>query len=262
MSNSGSSNGCKNVNDIAICSENISAPHGFFGRKGGVSSGEYESLNCSDYVGDSPNNVAESLDIVRKSLGKSFAVSKLVTLKQIHGNVCIEVSNKTDSGVEADAMVTKEKNVAIGILTADCAPVLFFDPARSVVGAAHAGWRGAVGGVIESTVRRMQDLGCDPKNIVAAIGPCIGKNSYEIDDDFKRNFSGSGDCFCLVNLRLHFDLPKFCRKKLLESGVTESHINTIDIDTYASHESYFSYRFANKNSHGICGRQISVIACV
>lgn len=244
---------------IAIKSENITVPHGFFGRKGGKSNGLYASLNCSDYVGDSEEAVKANLEIAKGFL-TSESTAKLITLKQIHSNICVEITkDNAISGIEADAMVTKEKNIAIGILTADCAPVLFFDPKKSIVGAAHAGWRGAVGGVIESTVKKMRECGSNPGNIVAAIGPCIGKNSYEIDDDFKRNFSGSGECFCLVNHRIHFDLPKFCRKRLLEAGIREANIEKIDVDTYANCNDYFSYRYARQNSSGICGRQLSAI---
>ena len=232
--------------------------HGFFGKIGGKSTGLYASLNCSDYVGDSRENVQSNLDIAKNFL-TSEPNAKLITLKQIHSNICIEVTNDSTSGIEADAMVTKERNIAIGILTADCAPVLFFDPQKSIIGAAHAGWRGAVGGVIESTIKKMRECGSNLNDIFAAIGPCIGKNSYEIDDDFKRNFSGSGECFCLVNHRIHFDLPKFCRKRLIESGIKEANIETIDIDTYANCGNYFSYRYATKHSSGICGRQLSAI---
>ena len=247
-----------NNSDIAIRAKNISVSHGFFGKIGGKSTGLYASLNCSDYVGDSRENVQSNLDIAKNFL-TSEPNAKLITLKQIHSNICIEVTNDSTSGIEADALVTKERNIAIGILTADCAPVLFFDPQKSIIGAAHAGWRGAVGGVIESTIKKMRECGSNSSDIFAAIGPCIGKNSYEIDDDFKRNFSGSGECFCLVNHRIHFDLPKFCRKRLIESGIKETNIETLDIDTYANYGNYFSYRYATKNSSGICGRQLSAI---
>lgn len=245
--------------DIAIKAKNIAAPHGFFRRKGGASEGLYASLNCSGYVGDSEEAVKANLEIAKDFL-TSESTAKLVTLKQVHSNICVEITTASAvNGIEADAMVTKEKHIAIGILTADCAPVLFFDPQKSIVGAAHAGWRGAVGGVIESTVKKMREFGSDPGDILAAIGPCIGRNSYEIDDDFKRNFSGSGDCFCLVNHRIHFDLPKFCRKRLLEVGLKEANIETVDIDTYVNCSDYFSYRHARQNSSGICGRQLSAI---
>lgn len=247
---------------LAVGSENMSVAHGFFGRCGGVSDGLYESLNCSDYVGDSSESVRQNLDVVRKTLADGREGVKLVTLKQIHSEICIEVTpdNADDVvGTEADALVTKEKSIILGILTADCAPILFYDPKTSIIGAAHAGWRGALNGIIASTVRKMKSLGADPSNIVAAIGPCIGKDSYEIDDDFKKGFSGSGDCFCLINWRMHFDLPKFCRKKLITAGIQERNITTIGIDTCAEHSKYFSYRYAMKNSNGVCGRQITAI---
>lgn len=247
-----------NIGNIAIKTKNISVPHGFFGRKGGRSAGLYTSLNCSEYVGDSEEVVRANLEITKNFL-TSEPTKKLITLKQIHSNICIEVTKSNVSGIEADAMVTKEKNIIIGVVTADCAPVLFFDSKKNIIGVAHAGWRGAVSGIIEATIKKMCEIGSNPSDIFAAIGPCIGRNSYEIDDDFKRNFSGSGECFCLVNHRIHFDLPKFCRKKLLESSIKEENIETIDIDTYENCSDYFSYRYATKNSSGICGRQLSAI---
>lgn len=272
--------------DIFRKSEKISVSHGFFGRIGGNSDGLYASLNCSRYVGDKEEAVEENFDVVRScliaetekcsdspsSISDSIPVSVLVlTLKQVHSNICLEVSADDDvqksarssesryAAIEADALITQVPGIAIGVLTADCAPVLFHDPVRSVVGAAHAGWRGAVGGVLESTVRKMREVGCNPGDIHAAIGPCIGPESYEIDEEFMRNFSGSGECFCLVNRRLHFDLPKFCRKRLLAVGLSDSNIDTLGIDTCANHDRYFSYRFARQNSDGVCGRQISAI---
>jgi YfiH family protein len=229
--------------------------HGFFGRKYGKSSGLYSSLNCSRFVGDDEKVVLQNLDIVKNELH----AQKIITINQQHSNLCIIADQRTEPDIKADAIVTKTPNIAIGILTADCAPILFFDKINHVIGAAHAGWRGAVSGIIESTVQKMTELGSDPQNIIAAIGPCISKESYEMDDEFKKNFHGSGDCFCIINLKMHFDLLKYCGNHLLKSKLDSSNIDTIGADTYANQEDYFSYRFANKNSNGICGRQISTI---
>ncbi|MDR2781724.1 MAG: peptidoglycan editing factor PgeF [Holosporaceae bacterium] len=227
--------------------------YGFFGRKNGKSSFAYSSLNCSKFVGDDESLVQQNLDIVRRDL----AADRLVTLNQVHSNLCIIVDEGTHSDQKADALVTRTPNIAIGVLTADCAPILFCDPQNRVIGAAHAGWRGAVGGIIESTVQKMVELGSDPKKIIAVIGPCIAKESYEVDNDFRQNFESNEDCFCTVNCHPHFDLPEYCRNRLLKSGVSENDI--LGIDTYANNDDYFSYRFANQNSNGVCGRNISVI---
>lgn len=253
--------------------KNINVPHGFFGKNGGCSQGFFSSLNCSQYVGDPIENVRKNLQTVanclhdRKGSELNAITPRIVTLKQVHSNVCLEVSKTTltklddaDSNpLEADALITRAPGIAIGILTADCAPILFYDPVHSVIGAAHAGWRGAASGIIESTVRCMNKLKCKTSDILAAIGPCICLDSYEVNEDFAQNFPGSGDCFCSVSRRLHFDLPKFCRKKLLSAGIKETNIEALNIDTYSQYNSYFSYRFANNNSNGVCGRQLSAI---
>jgi YfiH family protein len=231
------------------------ANHGFFGRRCGGSEGFYSSLNCSKFVGDDESLVLQNLDIIKKELN----AEKLVTLRQMHGNCCIVVDWQTESDIKTDAMVTRAPGIAIGILTADCAPILLLDKKHRTIGAIHAGWRGAASGVIESTIQKMAELGSDPQNIVAAIGPCIAKESYEVDNDFKRNFKGKGDCFFMINSKLHFDLPKYCQNRLRESGLNENNIDVINVDTYADQKNYFSYRFANKNSGGICGRNISAI---
>ena len=229
--------------------------HGFFGRAGGVSRGLYASLNCSKFVGDDVHLVEKNLETVRCELH----AGKLVTLNQIHSNLCITVDKNIESDSQADAMVTDVPGVAIGILTADCAPVLFADEENHIIGAAHAGWRGAMRGVIQSTIQEMIKLGAQVDKIKAAVGPCICKNSYEIGDDFKREFKGNGSCFALVNFKLHFDLPKYCKEILLEAGVSPKNIDVFEIDTYANPDNYFSYRFANQKTNGVCGRNISVI---
>lgn len=230
--------------------------HGFFNRSGGVSEGLYNSLNCSAFVGDNEENVSTNLSIVSDKLG----AKKLFTLKQVHGSTCVIADENTENHLEADAIVTKSSLVAIGVLTADCAPILFVDEETKIIGAAHAGWKGAMRGVIQSTLATMTQIGANLDTIKAAIGPCISKESYEVGDDFKREFKGSGSCFSLIKMRLHFDLSKYCKEILMQSGVNEKHIDLIGVDTFTNHDQYFSYRYANQNSNGICGRNISAIA--
>ncbi len=234
--------------------------HAFFGKKSGSSTGLFSSLNCSKYVGDNEESVKKNLEIVRKNLG----ASAVVTLNQCHSKICIGIINekKIESDMKADAIVTNIKGIALGILTADCVPILFYDRTKKIIGAAHAGWRGAFSGVIESTIQKMESFGSCAKDIVVALGPSIDKNSYEIEQEFMEKFSGNGDCFCISNGRMCFDLPKFCRKKLIESGILENNIDVLNVDTYTNNDDYFSYRFAKKNLGGICGRQISVICLV
>jgi YfiH family protein len=229
--------------------------HGFFGRRPGKSSGFYASLNCSKFVGDDENSVLQNLDIVGDKL-HSF---KIITLRQQHDNHCILVDQETISDMEGDAMVTRAPNISIGILTADCAPILFLDKVNRVVGAAHAGWKGAVRGIIESTINKMMELGSNPKNISTAIGPCILKESYEVDEEFRKNFNENDNCFSIVDSKIHFDLAQYCKNRLLGAGLSGNSIDVMGIDTHGNQESYFSYRAAQKNSNGICGRQISAI---
>jgi len=229
--------------------------HGFFGRKGGESRGLYSSLNCSKFVGDDESLVQKNLDNVRSHL----RATKLVTLNQVHGNLCVIADENTASDIKADALVTNVPDIAIGVLTADCVPILFLDKKNKIAGAAHAGWKGAVGGIVEATVQKMKELGSDVKDICAGIGPCVAKESYEVDEEFKANFHGRGDCFCIINLKLHFDLPKYCYLRLVDQGVGKDNIEILGIDTFADRESYFSFRYANKNTDGVCGRQISAI---
>ncbi len=229
--------------------------HGFFGRNGGASSGLYSSLNCSKFVNDDASSVAENLKTVQHKLD----AEKLITLNQVHGNRCIVADKDTESNIQADAIATDISGIAIGILTADCGPVLLADEENHVIGAAHAGWRGAMRGVIQSTVDTMLKLGAKTGKIKAAVGPCICKESYEIGDDFKREFKGSGSCFALVGSKLHFDLPKYCKEILLSAGILQENVDVLYVDTYAHPDDYFSYRFANQHTNGVCGRQISAI---
>lgn len=223
----------------------------FFGRSSGFSKGLFSSLNCSKFVGDRIESVEKNLKFVRESVG----ARKLITLNQIHSAKCIVVDEKSESDQEADALVTQSESVALGILTADCVPVLLFDPTKKIIGAAHAGWKGAKAGVVESTVEKMVSLGSSCGDIVAAIGPCVHVESYEVGEDFLSNFPV--EYFTKIRDKDHFDIVKFCYNRLKEKGISK--ISVDEIDTYKNHEKYFSFRYARQNSDGVCGRNISVI---
>jgi YfiH family protein len=227
--------------------------HGFFGRRGGCSDGAYASLNCSGYLGDDPKNVLKNLQLVKDSL----KIHDMVTLRQRGSNRCIYADSFGVSGSEADALVTDIPGIAIGILSADCLPLLFLDEESMVIGAAHAGWRGALSGILESTMEAMLKLGARLSRLVVAFGPCIRRQSYEIKDDFRKNFPDDEDCFYQINSEMHFDLPQYCRKRLLGIGLEESHMaDAAAVDTFVENADYFSHRAARG---GICGRNISVI---
>lgn len=225
--------------------------YSFFGRNSGFSKGLFSFLNCSKFVGDDLESVERNLEFVRKSVG----AKKLVTLNQIHSAKCIVVDEISKSDQEADALVTQSEGVALGILTADCVPVLLFDPAKKIIGAAHAGWKGAKGGVVENTIEKMISLGSRCEDIVSVIGPCVHVESYEVGEDFLVNFPH--EYFSKIRSKDHFDIVKFCCDRLKEKGISK--ISVDEIDTYKNHDSYFSFRHARKNSNGICGRNISVI---
>lgn len=229
--------------------------HGFFGRSGGSSSGLFSSLNGGKFVGDDLGSVQKNLEDVRVSLGADI----LVTLKQIHSSKCLIVENSDEMDQEADAMVTNIKGIALGVVTADCAPLLFFDKTKNIVGAAHSGWKGAVGGVIESTLDCMQSLGSDLNDVVVAIGPCIHVGSYEVDDDYLNNFPNDKNCFEKIEGKYHFDLPKYCIGRLIDRGIHFENIDVVNVDTFQNPQKYFSFRYANKYSGGVCGRNLSVI---
>lgn len=181
------------MNDVPfMMDELLPATHGFFGRRGGVSTGLYDSLNCGAGSDDKAENIQENKKRVLQAMGGSDD-STLVTLHQIHSADCVDVQGSWENGKvpEADAMVTDRSNCALGILTADCGPVLFYgekDDGRPVVGAAHAGWGGALRGVLENTVSKMKEKGARPESLRAVIGPCIGPDSYEVSEDFTAPF--------------------------------------------------------------------------
>ncbi len=237
--------------------------HGFFERTGGVSEGIYGSLNCGRGSDDVPSAVTEN----RRRIAASFSIEEpnLLTLYQEH-SPNVKVVNEIWDAAEApraDAMVTTEPGIALGILTADCAPVLFADGEGRVVGAAHAGWRGAFGGVLENTVAEMVNQGADKGSITAALGPCISQASYEVGDDFRREFvssDGSNKRFFEEGRRAghwQFDLMAFVQAKLDAIGITVAR-DCADC-TYDNEERFFSFRRTTHLGESDYGRQVSVI---
>ncbi len=232
--------------------------HGFFGRQGGTSTGVYAGLNVSDSGGDDPAAAAANRAIVAASLG----LGEPVILRQVHSNRVVTLTSPpTGPRVEADALVTNQPCIALGILTADCTPILFADSVAGIVGGAHAGWRGAVDGIVGNTIAAMVALGADPARIVAAIGPTISGPNYEVGPQFLADFlglhpNGAHHFFTPQGKREHFDLPGFVREQLAAAGITR--IEQVGSCTYGAPDRYFSHRYATHQGT-TTGRQIAVI---
>jgi YfiH family protein len=233
--------------------------HGFFGRQGGVSEGIFASLNCGPGSGDAREHVGENRNRVLTALGGE----KLLTLYQIHSPNAVVVSEPWEQGPQADAMATNVPGLALGILTADCAPVLFADSAAHVIGAAHAGWKGALTGVIASVLEKMESLGADRARISAAIGPCISQDNYEVGPEFIARFAaadaGNTRFFVPSDRADHwrFDLEAYVADRLRNAGVGA--VESLGVCTYARDEDFFSFRRTTHRGEKDYGRQISAI---
>lgn len=248
----------------AIRAARIAAPHGFFTRRGGVSEGAYASLNCSLSSDDDRARVLQNRARAARAIGADPA--RLVGLTQVHGAETVQVVApwRPGAGPRADAMVSNVPGMALGIVTADCAPVLLHAPGAGVVGAAHAGWRGALAGVLEATLAAMAVLGAARENIFAAIGPCIARDSYEVGAELRDAVLARtpDDARFLTPGRpghWQFDLQAYCAARLRAAGVAE--IACIAADTCAEEARFFSHRRRVLNGGGPIGHQISVIAC-
>lgn len=235
--------------------------HGFFGRQGGVSTGELASLNCGLGSGDDPALIAENRRRVAEAV---LPGATLTGLYQVHGNRCVIVDAGSDltARPEADALATKAPGILLGILTADCVPVLFADRTAGVVGAAHAGWKGAIAGVTDATLDAMESLGARRADIAVAIGPCIARASYEVDEGFVQRFVAddpANERFFAAGRAGHamFDIAAYVAARLAAAGVTRIAIG--GQDTYAEADDYFSYRRACHKGENSYGRQLSVI---
>lgn len=240
--------------------------HGFFTRNGGVSTGVYASLNCGPGSDDLPQHVAENRRLAMDLLGMSE--SMLCTVHQVHGDDVVFVTKPWTPGSrpKADAMVTRAPGVVLGVLAADCAPVLFADPIARVVGACHSGWQGAFKDVAGATVQAMVRLGSRPSAIRAAIGPCIAQQSYEVGDEFRARFLVKDEAYQRFFIpspkpgHFLFDLPGFVEMRLREAGV--GLIERLDRDTYAEADTFFSFRRTTHRGEPDYGRQLSAIALV
>ncbi len=230
--------------------------HGFFTRQGGVSEGNFASLNCSDRSVDNPEHVAENR--ARAARGLGYAPGALIGVHQVHGVAVAVLDTPWSTRPQADALVTNRPGHLLGIVTADCVPVLF--AGDGVVGAAHAGWRGAVAGVLEATLEAMRALGA--RSITAVVGPCIGQASYEVGADLReavlgRNPADTG--FFAAGSRAdhwQFDLPGYCLARLRAAGA-EAHAT--GHDTLANRETFFSHRRRTLAGEGPIGHQLSAI---
>ena len=248
---------------LEILTSDTLAPvrHGFFTRRGGASSGIFSGLNCGFGSSDQREVVSLNRKMAAKAMGTTNGM--LAGVHQIHSDkVHVVTAQNATERPEADALVTAEKGVGLSVLAADCAPILFADANAGVIGAAHSGWKGAVGGVISETVDAMVKLGAKREDIKASIGPCISQRNYEVgpeffeqfmdeDPDFTRFFTnGSAD-------RYLFDLPGFCLHQLRETGLAEAH--WIGHCTYLDENRFFSYRRTTHRKEADYGRLISAI---
>ena len=237
-------------------------PHGFLGRRGGISVGECSGLNVGFGSKDDPEAIAGNR---RLAVAALHPEAELATVHQVH-SADVVVAKRAwplDERPKADAMVTDTPNLLLGILTADCAPVLLADHREAVVGAAHAGWRGALAGVTDATIEAIEKLGARRDQIHAAVGPCIAQPSYEVDDAFQARFiEADGD-----NARFfvsgpagkpHFNLEDYVVHRLIAAGIGE--VEALNLDTYGDPERFFSFRRATHRGEADYGRQLSAIA--
>jgi YfiH family protein len=246
-----------------ILSDAKNIRHGFFTREGGSSQGIYGSLNCGFGSGDTSEKVYQNREVAIKRLGAGQTV--LTTVHQVHSPTVVEVVEpwEPEHAPKADGMVCRQDGIALGILTADCAPVLFADSNARVVGAAHAGWRGAKEGVLSATVEAMVALGADVRNIKVAVGPCIRQPSYEVGPEFQRAFireDDSNEKFFIPSSQpdyFMFDLAGYVERQLRTLGLGQ--VDVIDVDTYTDEKRFFSYRRATHRGESDCGRGLSAI---
>ena len=236
--------------------------HGFFTRQGGVSKGMYGSLNCGLGSRDDAESVRQNRALVAETLG--VPAGRLLTLYQIHSARAVIVDKPWNGeAAEADALVTRTPGLAIGALTADCAPILLCDPQARVIAAAHAGWRGALSGIAEATMAAMEELGANRERVVAVIGPSISQRAYEVGSDYVDRFLAeepASETFFMTDESSgepHFDLSGYVAERLSRAGVGS--VSDLGLCTYCDETRLFSYRRSQHHGEEDYGRQISAI---
>ena len=233
--------------------------HGFFNSTGGVSKGIYKSLNCGPGSFDESYAVSTNLKLVLKKLKSTQ--KKLILLHQVHSNRIFYINKKIKKKLIGDGLLTKNKNLAIGVLTADCCPILFYDPKKNIIGAVHAGWRGAFKNIGSKMVSKFKKMGTKLEDLHIVIGPAISQNNYEVKKDFKSKFLKqklSNKKFFKVNRnKIYFDLVGFIYNQIKKSGI--KNIEIIKKDTFDPKNKFFSARRSLKNNFDDYGRNISII---
>ena len=246
---------------VEALSELPGVAHGFFTRRGGVSEGIYASLNCGVGSKDSP----EAVRVNRDRVAARLSARRLMTCYQVHGTTAViaDASAPASWRPKADVLVTATPGVALGVLTADCAPILLADPQARVVGAAHAGWRGAVAGIAEAALAAMEGLGAARRRVVAAVGPCIGRKVYEVGPELETEFlaqdAANARFFTRTTpeARPRLDLAAYVADRLQAAGV--SVVKTASGCSFTSEKDFFSYRRSRLKGEPDYGRQISAI---
>ena len=240
--------------------ENIK--HCFFSRNNGFSEGNYKSLNCGMGSNDKKENVLKNLEEVSRKI--KCKKESLITLNQKHTNEVVYFGSDDDvkNKLAGDAIVSKVKNVGIGILTADCASIFFYDPKNKIIGCSHAGWKGALNGIIKNTVKKFNELNSNNSDLIAVVGPCINKKNYNVKNDFYKKFidqNKENEFFFekIGNENYLFDLRAYINNEILNLNI--KNIENIERDTFSEDESFYSYRRSCVNKEKDYGRCISVI---
>ncbi len=232
--------------------------HGFFNNLGGVSNGIYKSLNCGIGSNDKKKNVIKNLKIVSNKIGVK---KKIILLHQFHSNKIFFINKISKKKLLGDGLITNIKNIAIGILTADCAPILFYDPKKNIIGAAHVGWRGAYKKIGKKMISNFKKKGSKLNDISAVIGPCISQRNYEVKNDFKTKFLKQNpqnmNHFKVIKNKIYFDLKGYVFNQLKKAGI--NNVETIKKDTFDPKNNFFSARRSFKKKNNDYGRNISII---
>ena len=233
--------------------------HGFFNSKGGYSNGIYESLNCGIGSKDLKKNVVRNLEKVAKQINTTK--QNIILLNQVHSNKVFNVRDIFKKRRIGDGLITNRKKLALGILTADCAPILIFDPKKKIIAALHAGWKGAFKDIIGKTINKLNQKGSKSKDLIAVVGPCISIKNYEVKKDFLNKFLQKSKknikFFKLYNKKIFFSLNSYIKSQLINMKVKK--IEIIHKDTFPKKNNFFSSRRSIKNKFNDYGRNISII---